>query len=91
MDEAKLIGWLCFWSNQIDRLRDEGRDDVSVWVPHVVSAGWQRLGLVEGDGGEKDWRGSTMLTITEKGLAAIDLYGPEWGFDTIPTPSEQGG
>lgn len=40
ISEDHLIGWLCFWSNQIDRLHDEGRDDTSVWVPNAVTAEW---------------------------------------------------
>lgn len=81
MNDEKLIGWLCFmrhqWSNGIER-------GVLPTCVHTefVKRGWLEIG------DDVDWEGDRRGHITDAGLALCDLYGPDWGINTIPEESE---
>jgi len=82
--ETQLIGWLCMMRLQWDKKK-------TCFLPTAVTAGLVARGWMEQPSKEPDWDGDHTVTLTDAGVAVIDLNAPDWGINTIPEPAEEDG
>ena len=78
MTDERLIGWLCF-------LRHQWSNGSRCDMPGVVRLALEEKGWITVEA-EPDWEGIYGCRLSDDALAVSDLYGPEWGIQTIPEP-----
>lgn len=82
ISDDKALAWFMVMQFQFDH-----DDSEHFWVPLEVRKAFAERGWYECEE-EVDWQGRHQGKMTDKGRAILDLYGPEWGLDTIPEETE---
>lgn len=76
-ENRMLIPWLCFLSMQHEH-------EMPTFLPLIVSNGLVARGWIRADT-EPDYDGHTFAEITESGRAIVDVHGPDFAINTLPT------
>lgn len=81
LSDQALTAWLVVYSYATT----EGR---SLHVPDCVTDGLIAKGWLRRKKDDKRWDGVEYADITSTGSAIVDIYGPDYGLDTIPEDSD---